>query len=342
MSGLLCELVLHSLEKHVVNSLKKDIVFYKGYVDDVCVIWRKGERIHEFLHAVNSTNNDGLKLKLEQKSHERIHFLDIDIQLKGDCITRSIYIKPTHSPLYIPANTNDPYGYKMSAFRALIRRAFTYCSNVLDRIKEIDRIEEVASKLGYRKSTIEGLIKSYERGERLRTGTDQFKITKFTYNKHFRNIMKQVSDKRHSKIVYKKGPNLYSILRNDKDRLKKEETASVYKIPFKNQHLGIMKDYIGVTRRNLASMLKEYRYDISKGHCTTVLSSMAQAEVSLVKWNEASILKTVRFQLLALQHEKIEIYKSKLRDGCINVRDAGGLASAWKFFVKEKLKNKNS
>ncbi|XP_023225796.1 uncharacterized protein LOC111626593 [Centruroides sculpturatus] len=145
MSGLLCELVLHNLEKQVVNSFKKDIVFYKRYVDDVCTIWRNNERIHEFIQVINNNNNDGLKLKLEQKSHERIHFLDIDIQLKGDCITMSIYIKPTHNPLYIPANSNDPHEYKMSAFRALIRTAFTYCSNVLDRIKEIDRIKEVAS-----------------------------------------------------------------------------------------------------------------------------------------------------------------------------------------------------
>ncbi|XP_023224328.1 uncharacterized protein LOC111625418 [Centruroides sculpturatus] len=318
------------------------MVFYKRYVNDVCIIWRNGERIHEFIQVINNTNNDSLKLKLEQKSHKRIHFLDIDIQLKGDCITTSIYIKPTHNPLYIPANSNDPHEYKMSAFRALIRRAFTYCSNVLDRIKEMDRIKEVASNLGYRKNTIEGLIKSYERGKRLRTGTDQFKITKFTYNKNFRDIMKQVSDRKRSKIVYKRGPNLYSILRNDKDKLKKEETAGVYKIPFENQQLGIMKDYIGVTRRNLAIRLKEHKYDISKGHCTTVLSSMAQAEASVVKWNEASILKTLRSPSLALQHEKIEIYKSKLRDGCINARDADGLASAWKFFVKEKLKHKKS
>ncbi|XP_023241553.1 uncharacterized protein LOC111639834 [Centruroides sculpturatus] len=151
MSGLLCELVLRDLEKQVVHSFKKDIVFHNRYVDDVCIIWRNGERIQVFIQVINNANNDGLKLELQQKSHERIHFLDIDIQLKGDCITTSIYVKPTHNPLYIPANLNDSHEYKMSAFRALIRRAFTYCSNILDNSKEFNRIKEVATNLGFQR-----------------------------------------------------------------------------------------------------------------------------------------------------------------------------------------------
>ncbi|XP_023216113.1 uncharacterized protein LOC111618774 [Centruroides sculpturatus] len=57
---------------------------------------------------------------------------------------------------------------------------------------------------------------------------------------------------------------------------------------------------------------------------------MAQAQSSVVKWDDADIIKPVRFPTLEKTAEKIEIYKSKLEETGINARDAEGLLLTWK------------
>ncbi|XP_023216115.1 uncharacterized protein LOC111618776 [Centruroides sculpturatus] len=333
MSGLLCELVLRRLEKSALSVFLNAIVYFKRYVDDVLVIWKNDQKIDEFINMINS-NNDGLMLKIEQKCASRIHFLDIDIEFKEGRLTTNVYVKPTHSPLYIPSHSNDPYQYKMAAFRALIQRAFLYCSNVLDRQKEINRILHIARSLGYKEGMITTLVRKYKTNK-TKTQNDGFgKITKFTYDRKRKAIMKEISARKESRLIFKRAPNLYRLLRNDKDSIDKEKRAGVYKIPYENRELDINKNYIGVTNRNLGVRLKEHKYNISKGSNATILSQMAQVEGSIVKWDEASIIKPVHSPTLAICAEKIEIYRSRLHDKCINSRDAEGLPSAWKYLIK--------
>ncbi|XP_067131926.1 uncharacterized protein [Centruroides vittatus] len=342
ISGILCELVVRKLEKSVLFDFRKDIVYFKRYVDDIFILWKNNRKINEFIEGINR-NNDGLKLKLEQKSSVTIHFLDINIQFKNGHLSTSVYVKPTHSPLYIPLQSNDPYHYKMAAFRALIRRAFLYCDNVMDRAKEINRILLVAETLGYRKSAITGMVKRYEKNVARGSKQRPAKITKFTYNRYAKSIMKEIANRNETSIILKRAPNLYMILRNDKDSIRKEEKAGVYRIPYENAQLGIKKDYIGVTTRSLSVRLKEHKYNIRKSSNATVLSQMAQTESSIVKWDEADIIKPVSSPTLARTAEKIEIYKSKLEGACINARDAEGLGhilpSAWKYMVKNSARN---
>ncbi|XP_023213890.1 uncharacterized protein LOC111616747 [Centruroides sculpturatus] len=161
MSGLLCELVVCQLEKKVLGKSIEDIILYKRYVDDVLIIWKNERRIKKFLTMINS-NYHGLKLKLEQKSHTQIHFLDIDIKFKQKCVQTAVYLKLTHVPVYIPVWSNDMFRYKMASFKAFIKRASLYCTNIQYPLNEINRIKKVAKSLGYKTSTIYGLVKGYK------------------------------------------------------------------------------------------------------------------------------------------------------------------------------------
>ncbi|XP_067127921.1 uncharacterized protein [Centruroides vittatus] len=216
MSGLICELVISKLEKDILRDFTEDIIFYKRYVDDVFIIWKDNRRIEQFLIAINS-NDHGLKL--EQKNHTHLHFLDIDIKFKQGNVQTVVYLKPTHAPLYIPSWSNYPYKYKLSAFKSLIKRAFLYCTNVQDRLTEIGRIKRTTTNSGYKTATIEGLVKSY-RQHKGKKDTKVDAINKFTYNKHIEGVMNELSTYKNTKMVYKRAPNIYSLLRNDKDRVK--------------------------------------------------------------------------------------------------------------------------
>ncbi|XP_067134131.1 uncharacterized protein [Centruroides vittatus] len=136
MSGLLCELVLRRLEKSVIGGFMNDIMYFKRYVDDVLVIWKNDQKIEEFINRINN-NDDGLMLKIEQTCSSRIHLLDIDIEFKEGHLITKVYVKPTHSPLCIPSRSNDPYQYKMAAFRAFVHRAFLYCSCAHHEVEDV-------------------------------------------------------------------------------------------------------------------------------------------------------------------------------------------------------------
>ncbi|XP_023234975.1 uncharacterized protein LOC111634439 [Centruroides sculpturatus] len=252
-------------------------------------------------------------------------------------VSTSVYIKPTHSPLYIPVKSNDPYRYKLAAFRALVRRAFLYCDNIIDRITEIERIIQLAEALGYKRNIITGIVKKFEKNNDKVSRQGPSKYTKFTFNKYLGGIMKEIASVKDSTVILKRAPNLYKILKNDKGVIKKEDKAGVYKISYENQLLEIKKDYVGVTTRNLGVRIREHKYDARKGSNITILAQMAQAQKSLVGWEEAEVVRQVHSPTLAKTAEKMEIYRSKLKGGCINARDAEGLPSAWKFAVKKLI-----
>ncbi|XP_067123863.1 uncharacterized protein [Centruroides vittatus] len=337
MKGLLCELVIRKLEKNIIEDFADRIVIYKRYVDDVLIIWKDDQRINDFLTAIND-NEHGLKLQLEQNSRRNIQFLNINMEFKLGNIQTTVYLKLTHAPLYIPACSKDPFKYKLSAFKALIKRTFLYCTDVLDRNKEINRIQKVEKNLGYKMSTIKGVIKSYSK-QKNTTATNNSITTfnKFTYNEQARKVVKELGKYKNTNIVYKRAPNIYRLLRNDKDTIGMDEQAGVYSIPYENQQLGIDKEYIGVTRRSLKVRVKEHKYSVSKGLKSTILASMAQADGAVVKWNEAKIAKTGHSPSIAMEIEKIEIYKSKMRNRCLNSKDANTLPSAWKYKIEKSI-----
>ncbi|XP_067121799.1 cytochrome P450 3A15-like [Centruroides vittatus] len=125
-------------------------------------------------------------------------------------------------------------------------------------------------------------------------------------------IMKEVANRKQARMILKRAPNLYKILRNDKDRIRTEENTGVYKVPYENIQLNVKKDYIVVTNRSLAVGLKEHRYNVKKGSNATILSQMSQVQGSVVKWDEATIIKPISSPTLSMTAEKMEIYRTEV------------------------------
>ncbi|XP_067118199.1 uncharacterized protein [Centruroides vittatus] len=125
LSGDLCELVIRKLEHKVIPAFGSNILLYKRYVDDIIIIWKDEPDINRFLNTINN-NPYGLSLKLDQKSDSSAHFLDLQLQIHNNEILFKVFYKDCYVPLFIPSNSEDPYTYKIAAFRALTKRAFTH------------------------------------------------------------------------------------------------------------------------------------------------------------------------------------------------------------------------
>ncbi|XP_067118412.1 uncharacterized protein [Centruroides vittatus] len=102
VSGLLCKLVVRSLESSKLHKYKGKILLYARYVDDVCIIWNEKPDVEKFSRDINN-NIFGLELEIEQQSHRKIHFLDIDIKVEEEGkIATKVYRKPSYIPEMIP------------------------------------------------------------------------------------------------------------------------------------------------------------------------------------------------------------------------------------------------
>ncbi|XP_023214571.1 uncharacterized protein LOC111617523 [Centruroides sculpturatus] len=209
LSSDLCELVLRRLEETVIPKYSSNIIIYKRYVDDVFILWKMKPHINEFLSHMNK-NPYGLTLKLDQLTTINAHFLDINIMLNGGSIDTGIYYKPSYIPWFIPANSADPYNYKIAAFRALVRRAFMHPSKWSDTITELQNIERIAVAHGYRKELIRGLANAYLRTHETQEAPitqnanqdSKRRLNIVEYSKQFQALCREIATKTNTKVAY--------------------------------------------------------------------------------------------------------------------------------------------
>ncbi|XP_067126606.1 uncharacterized protein [Centruroides vittatus] len=190
VSGLLCELVVRSLESSKLHKYKGKIVLYARYVDDVCIIWNEKPDVEKFSRDMNN-NIFGLELEIEQQSHRKIHFLDIDVEVEEEGkITTKVYRKPSYIPEMIPWASHDPTNYKLAAFRALLRRAYTHCSRMQDTRREVEYIKKIAENVGVKSSKIKRLVQEIEKGNNESKEKGEFTIME--YRAQLSNIYRRI------------------------------------------------------------------------------------------------------------------------------------------------------
>ncbi|XP_067120956.1 uncharacterized protein [Centruroides vittatus] len=330
-SPLICELVLRKLENYILPFFQEDIVIYTRYVDDIFILWKNKQNINRFINLVND-NSYGLTLELEQESERQVNFLDLEIICREGHIVTKVYRKPIYQPYIIPRNSSDPEHLKLTAFKSWIKRAHTHCTSIYDTDRELDYIREIALQHGYRRQTIDTLIKTYQPHSRRIKKNEQKERIVLNYIPFLNKVTKKVARKRNFRIVYRRNPTVYKLLRNDKERYRYDTLTGVYSIPLRDKRFNSDLVYVGATMRNLKKRIEEHKYAVNKNVDSTVLAAFAKEQDVTVYWDKAEIIKPTR-STQAIKHiEKMEIHKAHLSKHCINHRDSDSLATAWKSF----------
>ncbi|XP_067122222.1 uncharacterized protein [Centruroides vittatus] len=340
ISGDLCELVLRRLEREVISRFTPDIILYRRYVDDVIIIWKNEPKVDDFLHSVND-NPYGLTLKLDQLSDTRVHFLDVTIQLNMNNIETRVYYKPGYLPIYIPAGSEDPYPYKIAAFRALVSRAFTHNSKREDMITELKHIEDIAASHGYGGNLIRSLARNFLDTSTARHASavrsesnlnpDQHQRTVVQYNKRLHSLYKEIALRKGTELAYSRTRSIYSLLRNAKDKSDMLRAPGVYSIPIRDHRFQRDLVYIGSTKRSVQKRVSEHRYDVAKKRHTTALSTYATDPDIRADFDNTRLIKksfkTDHIRAL----ETLEIYKATKSGKCINFKESNVLSYAWRY-----------
>ena len=100
-------------------------VFYRGYVDDIFVLFIKEEHLKLFLNYFNSCH-ENIKFTSEKETNNKLSFLDIEISRDKNLFITSVYGKPTFSGVFSHYDSFISRGYKFNLASTLIFAAILF------------------------------------------------------------------------------------------------------------------------------------------------------------------------------------------------------------------------
>ncbi|XP_067145331.1 uncharacterized protein [Centruroides vittatus] len=339
VAGDLCELVVRKLESEVISSQRSHILLYQRYIDDILILWKDIPNIRALVDTFND-NPYGLTLELDQAHHTQAHFLDIYITVEESSINTQVYHKPSTEPLYIPAFSCDPPQYKMAAFKALLKRALTHSSSQAAFNSEMQHIKNIAKQHGYhniaRKNNFEAL-------RLLSTHTPPSngsppKFIPITYNPALKTIYYQIAKKKDIRLAFRRCPTIFEWLRNGKDAPDKNRLPGIYSIPIADHRDNSEAIYIGSTKRNIQTRIKEHKADILHHRQNTALAVYSSdPEIEPLFTCAAIIHPTFRQDHLKWLEAIYILLNTRSNTHCINFKKEIILSSAWEAFLNRSL-----
>jgi len=273
LSPIVADIVLQDLEVRTIDRLQFNLPIYYRYVDDI-LFAAPTERLTEILDKFNSVN-DRLQFTLEIGNNNGINFLDVAIVIDDQRIIFDRYEKPTSSGRYINYHSQHSVAQKKSVIFGLVDRVLLLSHPKFHK-KNIERIINILLDNCYPlpfifttiNKRIKNLMNKYNNNTSKRNG-EQLPINN-NDNKNFFTIpyVKTISEsfqpiaKRYGFDVAYSVPNtLNKFIKRGKDKIEKlENNDCVYKI----NCLNCNATYVGQTKRQLGTRIKEHRSHINK------------------------------------------------------------------------------
>ncbi|XP_072046939.1 uncharacterized protein [Amphiura filiformis] len=124
---------------------------WKGYVDDILEIIRKGsaDKLTDHLNQVDRTGN--IKFTYETEEEGKIPFFipTLIIRKADGSVKLLVYKKKTHTNQYLNFQSHHPLHHKLGVIRTLLDRADRIVTEQEDRAKAEEHIKQALSKCGY-------------------------------------------------------------------------------------------------------------------------------------------------------------------------------------------------
>ncbi|BHF57914.1 hypothetical protein SprV_0100086000 [Sparganum proliferum] len=146
ISGLITETVLQRLESLVFRHHRSK--FWARYVDDTFVVIER-DQVLTFKEQFNVVFPD-IQFTMEEEENNQLAFLDVLVCHK-DCggLKTKVFRKATNTMQILNFNRNHPISHKRSRVRALYRRVETHCSEMEEKVAELEYLRRVMRANGY-------------------------------------------------------------------------------------------------------------------------------------------------------------------------------------------------
>ena len=128
LAPVIASLYMEQFQQQALNMAEKKPSNWYRYVDDTFVVWPHGEEeLQNFLQYLNSLHTN-IQFTMETEKDDKLTFLDVLVKKKLDgLLGHTMYRKPTHTDLYLHANSEHHPTQKQAVMSTLVHRAKMIC-----------------------------------------------------------------------------------------------------------------------------------------------------------------------------------------------------------------------
>ena len=159
LAPVIASLYMEQFQQQALNMAEKKPSNWYRYVDDTFVVWPHGEELQNFLQYLNSLHPN-IQFTMETEKDDKLVFLDVLVKKKLDgLLGHTMYRKPTHTDLYLHANSEHHPTQKQAVMSTLVHQAKIICdTGSLE--EELQHLQKTFRKNGYSKRGINHTLKT--------------------------------------------------------------------------------------------------------------------------------------------------------------------------------------
>nr|VZI49923.1 unnamed protein product [Spirometra erinaceieuropaei] len=154
--GLIAEVVPQRLESLVFRHHRPK--FLARYVDDTFVVIER-DQVPTFKEHLNAVF-PGIQFTMEEEENNQLAFLNV-LVCRKDCgeLKTKVFRKATNTTQILNFISNHPISHKRSCVRALYWRVETHCSEMEEKIAELQYLQRVMRANGYPRNFVNQCIR---------------------------------------------------------------------------------------------------------------------------------------------------------------------------------------
>ncbi|XP_071580549.1 uncharacterized protein [Temnothorax nylanderi] len=296
LSPIIADITLQDIEEKAIPLLPFHVTVFRRYVDDV-IMAAPPEFFDRILQIFNSFHQR-LQFTLEISVNNTLNFLDVIVIVRENKFIFDWYHKPTFSGRYLNYHSHHPISHKRGVIYGLVDKIVLISHPQFHR-KNFNLIIQILLDNGYPLPFIFSTIKNRLRQVFLRKNggedassslTCETKYFTVPYVKCMSDRFKNIAKDLYLDMAYSVAHPLKKFIKTGKDNLDKLAHSNVvYKIPCRECEA----TYVGQTKRQLKTRVKEHRSDINKNSGSPLVISCHRLETDHdFDWDNVEILDT--------------------------------------------------
>ena len=135
-------------------------MFYKRYVDDIFVLFKRPEHVKPFADYINSKHKN-INFSFKTKKDEQMLFLDVNVFRQNGKFVTNIYRKETFTGVYNNFYSFIPLEHKFGLVYTLLQRYFCLVSDMCKFHFEIETFKEILLSNEYSNKFIDKCISKF-------------------------------------------------------------------------------------------------------------------------------------------------------------------------------------
>ncbi|BHF59120.1 hypothetical protein SprV_0100207500 [Sparganum proliferum] len=280
ISGLIAEAVLQRLDSLVFRHHRPK--FWARYVDDTFVVIERDQML-TFKEHLNVIFPD-IQFTMEEKENNQLAFLGVLVFRKdGGGLKTKVFRKSANTTQILNFNSNYPISHKRSCVRALYRRIETHCSEMEDKVAELQYLRRVLRANSYPRNFVNQCIR--KRHPRPNPTGPKF-WRALPYVKNVSEAVSRPLTPLGVGVTHRPEATIRRQVMRPKDTLPRQETSGiVYRIWCSCGQ----SNYVRETGRLLRTRIAEHTAAVRRGDASSQAAAHSTEPGHIFKFQEAEI-----------------------------------------------------